>query len=40
VFNQGADASRALQAMKALPLPGALVNGYALGGAGLEWSAA
>lgn len=40
VFNQGADAAAALDAMKALPLPGALVNGYALGRPGLEWSAA
>ena len=40
VFNEGADAAQALQALRALPLPGALVNGYALGRPGLQWSAA
>jgi collagenase-like PrtC family protease len=40
VFRQGMDAAQALQELRALPLPGALVNGYALGRAGLEWSAA
>ena len=40
VFREGADAAQALRELNALSLPGALVNGYALGGAGLEWRAA
>jgi collagenase-like PrtC family protease len=40
VFNQGADAAPALEELQALPLPGALVNGYALGRPGLEWRTA
>jgi collagenase-like PrtC family protease len=40
VFNEGADAAQALRDLQALPLPGALVNGYALGRPGLQWNAA
>ncbi|WP_232539825.1 U32 family peptidase [Azohydromonas aeria] len=40
VFNEGADAAQALAALQGLALPGALVNGYAMGRPGLEWTRA
>jgi len=40
VMNQGADAEDALAALRALALPGGLVDGYAHQRPGLEWSAA
>ena len=37
VFNQGQDAESGLDALRALHLPGPLVNGYALNQAGMVW---
>lgn len=38
-LNEAADAAQALASLQALPLPGALANGYAHGRAGMQWQA-